>query len=143
MIIYVHSNLRWRRIWHSTPPAHRARSVQWLTTAQAAAMYGLPSRTLSDFRTFGDSPQPGDESTSGSPQPPTCKLLSGFPLPRTLRTRVPCIDSAFDKALQNTTCLTVAGLCCDTGHSKISIREAERRDHSVPLRLHWLGAVQI
>ncbi|GFN90356.1 hypothetical protein PoB_001686200 [Plakobranchus ocellatus] len=128
MTMYVDSNLRWRRMW---PSAHRTRSVQWLTTAQAAAMYGLPSRTPSAFRTFSDSPQPGDErksgspqpgdgSTSGSSQPPTRKLLSGSPLPHTLSIRVLCIDSAFDKALQNTVCLTVAGLCCDTGHSKIS-----------------------
>ncbi|GFO12846.1 hypothetical protein PoB_003935100 [Plakobranchus ocellatus] len=32
-------------------------------------MYGLPSRTPSAFRTLSDSPQPGDERTSGSPQP--------------------------------------------------------------------------
>ncbi|GFO50049.1 hypothetical protein PoB_007655400 [Plakobranchus ocellatus] len=149
MTIYVDSNLRWRRMCYRTLPAYRARSVQWMTTVQAAAMYGLPSRTLSVFRTLGgslqpgngstsSSPQPGDGSTSGSPQPPTRKLLRGFPLPRTLRTRVPCIDSAFDKALQNYVCLTVAGLCCDTGRSKISTLVAERRDHSVPLRLHWL-----
>ncbi|GFO23019.1 hypothetical protein PoB_004952400 [Plakobranchus ocellatus] len=131
MTVYVDSNLRWRRMWHSTPPVHRTHSVQWLTTVQAAAMYGLQSRTPSAFRTLGGSPQPEDGSTSGSPQPHTGKLLSGFSQPRILRTRVPCIDSAFDKALQNAVCLTVAGLCCDTGHSKIIIRVAERRDHSV------------
>ncbi|GFN97019.1 hypothetical protein PoB_002352500, partial [Plakobranchus ocellatus] len=49
----------------------------------------------------------GDESTSGSSQPPTRKLLSGFPQPCSLWTRIPCIDLAFDKALQNFVCLTV------------------------------------
>ncbi|GFO44796.1 hypothetical protein PoB_007130100 [Plakobranchus ocellatus] len=62
MTIYVDSNLRWRRMWHSTPPAHRTRSVQWLTTAQAAAMYVLPSRTPSAFRTLGGSPRQGMEA---------------------------------------------------------------------------------
>ncbi|GFO08900.1 hypothetical protein PoB_003540500 [Plakobranchus ocellatus] len=74
------TNLRWRRMRHSTPQANHTSSVQWLTTAQAVAMYGLPKQHAHCLP-YTRPPRPGDESSSGSPQPNTRKLLSGFPSP--------------------------------------------------------------
>ncbi|GFN79317.1 hypothetical protein PoB_000582300 [Plakobranchus ocellatus] len=116
---------------HATGPPHKFRIMADRLQHRLPKCTAFQSRTPSGSRTLGGSPQPGDGSTSGSLPPPTRKLLSGFPQPRTLRTRGPCIDSTFDKAPQNSVCLTMVGLCCDTSHSKITIRVAESRDRSV------------
>ncbi|GFN97700.1 hypothetical protein PoB_002420600 [Plakobranchus ocellatus] len=97
MTIYAHGNddnddydLQWRRMRHNTPQAQRTSSVTVVEDSTGCQKYGLPVVPKLHTLCLPYNRRPftaRDEGTSGSPQPLTLKLLSGFPQQRTLRQR--------------------------------------------------------